>query len=418
MTARFVHQPYTDSSSDLHDFLTGVASDPAFTDVRVAVAWAKRSGIRRIRSCIAAVQDRGGRFEIILGIDEGGGTAQGLRLAWEAADSARVFHDPSGRTFHPKVFLAFGPTRARLFVGSHNLTAGGTYFNYEAGVILELDRSDAGDESVLASVIEYFERLEADAGVCKVLDEALVDTLIRDPRYRIGDEESDRARENAAPGPANDGIASIFEPSLFPKRRDPAAQPATSADGGVVSPAFRVPASGSGPSATLAGEGERPERVIRRWNKQMTKSDCGRPNPNSHTTGALRFTKAQQPIDQAVWPRHRLFGHLPWQPDPRYSGREMVVSQFEVTIHGNAHGLYQLVLKHDGRRESSQNNFTTDLKWALLPPGVRQDMSVDDWISVELREDGSLHLTVTADAPLEGFFDDPIGSVSETSVPN
>lgn len=138
----------------------------------------------------------------------------------------------------------------------------------------------------------------------------------------------------------------------------------------------------------------------------MSRSDCGQPNPPSHTTGALRFTQADQPIDQADWPRGRLFGHLPWQPDPRYLGREMVTAQFDVTIHGTNYGLCQLVLKHDARRESDQNNFTTDLKWAQLPLAVRQQMDVHDWISVERHVDGSLHLAITAAQPTAGFYDD------------
>jgi hypothetical protein len=413
VTAHFVHQPYDDDGADLHDFLTGVAAEEAFTDVRIAVAWVKRSGIQRVRACVDAVQTRGGRVDLTFGIDEGGGTAQGLRLALEIADTAQVFHDPSGRTFHPKVYLASGAERARLLVGSHNLTAGGTYFNYEAGVVLELDRAEAADEEVVADVLEYFERLKSDAAVCKTLDEALLAALLADPRYQIGDEDQGRSREGltrespdggdsvVAPGPSP-----LFGASSNRMRRDPAPSARAASTRGVRSSTTVAPASGGGATPPPVATASQLSRVIRRWNKEMSRSDCGQPNPHSHTTGALRFTQAGQPIDQADWPRHRLFGHLPWQLDPRYPGREMVTAQFNVTIHGTSYGLYQLVLKHDARRESHQNNFTTDLKWAQLPLNVRQLMDVHDWISVERHADGSVHLTVTAAQPTGGFYDD------------
>jgi hypothetical protein len=414
--ARFVQQPYDDDGVDLYDFLTEIAGDDTFTDVRIAVAWVKRSGFQRLRSCFEAIQARGGRIDLVFGIDEGGGTTQGLRLALEIADSARVFHDPSGRTFHPKVYFASGVGHARLLVGSHNLTAGGTYFNYEAGVMLELDRADSNDETVVADVLGYFARIESDSAVCRTLDNALVDALLADPIYRIGDE--DHSRLQGAPEKASGrlgdtvitpGSMPLFGTSAARKRRDPAASTRADSRKGDRSPGTGAPAENGGAAQRTGAIVDRQIPVVRRWNKKMTRSDCGQPNAKSHTTGALRFTKARQPINQAEWPRIRLFGHLPWQDDPRYEGRETVTAQFSVSIHGTDHGVYQLVLKHDARRESAQHNFTTDLKWALLPLGVRKLMKVDDWISVERRADDSLHLTVTAAQPPEGFYDDGTG---------
>lgn len=424
VTARFVRQPF-DDGSDLADFLAAVAADASLVEVKAAVAWVKRSGIRRVRVSLDTIRARGGTVDLTVGIDEGGGTEQGLRLVLEVADSARVFHDPSGRTFHPKVYLACGDQKAQLLVGSHNLTAGGAYFNYEAGVILELDRSNAADEAVVADVQAYFARLKADAAVCKDLDEAMIAALLADPRYRIGDEDHRRTGKIAtapdAPEDDEDGVVEagpqpVFGSAAGKMRRDPAppsttvgkttpAGGAKSATKAVAAATATAPRPTSTPAGTAAVQ---PRRVIRRWNKKMTRSDSGHPRPGSQTTGALRFTQAQQPIDQASWPRQRLFGHLPWQPDARYPGREIVTAQFDMTIHGTHYGVHQLVLKHDARRGAGQANFTTDLKWAQLPRAIRQNMHFDDWVSVERYSDGALHITVTVQAPALGFYDDPI----------
>ncbi len=44
-----------------------------------------------------------------------------------------------------------GRRRARLIVGSGNLTAGGLYSNYELAMCADLDLSAPGDEALLSS---------------------------------------------------------------------------------------------------------------------------------------------------------------------------------------------------------------------------------------------------------------------------
>jgi hypothetical protein len=202
-------------------------------ELDVIVAWAKRSGLSRLQPHLEASRDRGGQARLVVGIDEGGATRQGLELARVLFDSVHVFHDRSGRTFHPKVYLAAGDVSARLLVGSHNATAGGVYFNYEAGVECVLAPPD--DDDLLDSVRDYIVRLNADTDVCKELTDAVLAEMLGNPRYRIGDED---ARRRAAP-PANEpeeldadvdlvdgappaGAApSMFGSSAEPKRTDP-----------------------------------------------------------------------------------------------------------------------------------------------------------------------------------------------------
>ena len=144
---RFVAQPFGDGR-DLRDFIHEVAEEPLLTRLDVVVAWAKRSGLSRLKRDLETIGTRGAETRIIVGIDEGGATRQGLELARALFGTVHVFHDRSGRTFHPKVYLARGDTSARLMVGSHNLTAGGVYFNYEAGLEAELELPD--DAGLLA----------------------------------------------------------------------------------------------------------------------------------------------------------------------------------------------------------------------------------------------------------------------------
>lgn len=70
MPARFVAQPYEDGD-DLNEFLAEVAADQTLMRLQVAVAWAKRSGLSRVRSSLEAVRQRDGVVSVVLGIDEG-----------------------------------------------------------------------------------------------------------------------------------------------------------------------------------------------------------------------------------------------------------------------------------------------------------------------------------------------------------
>jgi hypothetical protein len=93
-------QPFEDDLS-LYRVLELVLADDRFSRLTVVVAWAKESGLRRIRPLLSAFRDRGGTARIILGIDEGGASVEGLRNAISDFDEATVLHDASG-TFHRK----------------------------------------------------------------------------------------------------------------------------------------------------------------------------------------------------------------------------------------------------------------------------------------------------------------------------
>src|SRR5436309_3293255 len=100
MDVQFVSQPFADGY-DLRDFLKTAEDDQNVTELRASVAWAKRSGLTRVQRSLEAIRGRG-RVQLIVGISEGGATRQGLELALELASDVYVFHDPTGRTFHPK----------------------------------------------------------------------------------------------------------------------------------------------------------------------------------------------------------------------------------------------------------------------------------------------------------------------------
>jgi hypothetical protein len=105
----------------------------------------------------------------------------------------------STRIFHPKLYLVRGIERARLVIGSANLTLAGLNNNNEAGMLLDFDLADAADKAVVdeieglfvASVTHYPDH------VVKVRNIADLDDLLA--AGRLIDERDAPCLEDVAP---------------------------------------------------------------------------------------------------------------------------------------------------------------------------------------------------------------------------
>jgi hypothetical protein len=415
---RFSAQPFVDGD-DLKSFINRVRADPGLVNLDVIVAWAKRSGLSRLHDDLAAIRSRAGQTRLIVGIDEGGATKQGLEWARLLFDRVFVFHDRSGRTFHPKVYVASGETSARLLVGSNNATAGGVYFNYEAGLDCELSLPD--DVALLVSVQTYVDRLLAESELCKEVSEEVLAELVGNPRYQVGDENVLRELSGLATPEELDtevdveevsGTAessfSIFGRSEEPKKPDPGASGRVTK-----APAKRTSREKANPAKGLRGKGtgsfeDVPEALVqKRWFKQLSRSDAQHPpRAGSKVTGALRMSKANHPIDWRTYFRREFFSGLKW--DSELSRNHMSVEYarvpFYVLIDGQAIGEYECRIDHAPHREQDQSNVPTDLKWGPLMPVIRATDYTGDYVIIERLNDGSYRLEITPNDPGQGAF--------------
>lgn len=130
--------------------------DAAFNELFIIVAYAKSGPLLRLKSRLERWHNSGKTAHIILGIDQQGTSIEALELSLELFDSIYITQNV-GITFHPKIYLFKGTEQARSFVGSNNLTVGGTEKNFETSVHIEMGLPD--DKSVLAEITASWNEL-------------------------------------------------------------------------------------------------------------------------------------------------------------------------------------------------------------------------------------------------------------------
>lgn len=179
MPVQFLGQPF-DVSHQIGTRLREALADDTMTRFWLATAWAKRSGLSRLWAAVSAFRDRGGDIEAIVGIDEGGATKEGLEACLQLFDRTWILKDKSGRTFHPKLYVVENDVRARVIVGSGNLTRGGLFTNFEAAVLLDAFADVEADWQLRDAVRDYYDRLLGLDGAIKPLDAELIEQLVAD----------------------------------------------------------------------------------------------------------------------------------------------------------------------------------------------------------------------------------------------
>jgi hypothetical protein len=87
-----------------------------------------------------------------------------------------------------------------------------------------------------------------------------------------------------------------------------------------------------------------------------------------NASGVLRLTQSDYGIDQTVYFRNSVFGHLNWYTVDQ---KEMASAIFNLETNGQNHGNFTLDLSHKPSWESDQNNYTTGLHWGHATNHIR-----------------------------------------------
>ncbi|GAA5496832.1 hypothetical protein Rhal01_03019 [Rubritalea halochordaticola] len=120
----------------LEDLKSSLKSDE-FNEFTVIVAYAKSGPLLRLEEHLENWKKDGGKSRIIIGVDQQGTSIEAVELSLSNFDEVYITQEKS-ITFHPKIYAFKGNKKATAFIGSNNLTVGGTEMNFEAAIELQL----------------------------------------------------------------------------------------------------------------------------------------------------------------------------------------------------------------------------------------------------------------------------------------
>jgi hypothetical protein len=388
---KFVGQPYRHWPCGA-SFIAEALADPTVTRLVILTAWVRKSGIGLIEPRLRELRERGGRVELYAGVDLKGTSIQGLELAQSAATSVKVVHDPEGRTFHPKVYLATGGKTGYALVGSNNLTAGGMAYNYEGAV--QLSFPSASNSEFISALDLLLRRLDEDTAICKRLSPVLKRRLIAegwladevDDRHYRDEDRTKRHRKGAG------GLPSLFGKSRFAKR-------------------FAPPPLGGGRESekgAVRGRGERRAAGVSRplvdvpdsWWKRLGRGDAQRP-PQGNLTHLVRLTDVPEGVgNRARYFRSVFFRTEIWERRRDSEGNRLEVATVKVkaSIAGKDVGEREIEIDY-GKHRDDRGRATTVLHWGeLLPEVLAQDLT-GHFLLIE-RGQGSYVLSITPEKPV------------------
>lgn len=113
-------------------------------------AFAKNSGVLRLKPTIEQFKQNGGHVEAFIGVDAHGTSYEALLNLFELCDELYIIHSESSTTtFHSKVYMLINNENCVwMSVGSNNLTGGGLWSNFESAVYFNTTVEDEGVVSV------------------------------------------------------------------------------------------------------------------------------------------------------------------------------------------------------------------------------------------------------------------------------
>ena len=133
---QMINQP---TNGQLGTILQNKLSEETYNYFVIVSAFAKNSGVLRMKKHIQAFREIGGKVDAFIGIDAHGTSYEALCNLLPIIDNLYIIHDNNPAiTFHSKVYyLTDQKTSDWIAIGSNNLTGGGLWTNHECATIVE-----------------------------------------------------------------------------------------------------------------------------------------------------------------------------------------------------------------------------------------------------------------------------------------
>lgn len=109
-----------------------------YSSLTIFSAFAKNSGVLRLKSSLEKFKKNTGYIKAFIGIDLDGTSYEALLNLFSLCDELYVIHSENmSTTYHSKIYLLENTTCAWCAIGSNNLTGGGLWTNFESASIQE-----------------------------------------------------------------------------------------------------------------------------------------------------------------------------------------------------------------------------------------------------------------------------------------
>lgn len=340
---------------------------PGINRVVLSVAFVSEGGVQQIEDQLKA---HAPHVTVLAGIRNDITSHQGLVRLHGIIGSKLYTVDTGSRNvlFHPKLYLVCGAARARLVVGSANLTLGGLNNNIEAGMMLDFDLADATDKAVVDGIESQLAALPRDypshvvkVGAAAELDEMLANGRLVDEMAAPPPRPTTSA---GAAGGAGDTVPRI-KLKVIPLRRPLTRARATPKKAKASKSASPARPGVSAPAPAPAMVGVEFELV---WeSKPLTRRDLTIPNAaGTHATGSVNLDKGLLPdaVDHRHYFRDDVFPNLAWTT--RSKTVDEAFAKFQLVLKGISYGEFDLAIRHTTSTTSEaykQRNAMTRLSW-------------------------------------------------------
>lgn len=304
---------------------------------------------------------------MVIGLSQGGATEEGLLASLELASTSHVVFDPTGRTFHPKIYILDGENESTIVVGSQNLTAGGMFTNYEAGIAMTGRPSKDSDfKTIHDETLKFVRAIVEDEGISRRLTPELLQRILVSGEVEIGSEN----RSESSHSTRKASEERIFGRSSSSLRRAPKlpakALSITYADRPDEGPRPWAPQPLDSVHVAAGAEDY--------WWKKLPAADALRLS-GAHPTGHLALTKAGFNVSQGTYFRDDLFGSAEWIPSDSSNGaREHAFVSFSIDGLGHQHRRELLRIDHTPQWDSDQGNRATSIRWGNLVSTLRHEI--------------------------------------------
>lgn len=176
-SVQLINQPL---GGQIGNYLQSCLESSKFNKLIIVVAFAKNSGVLRLKKAFETFRKSGAEIEAYVGIDLDGTSYEALISLLKIANKLTVVHLESGQTFHPKIYSFSSEDECVLIVGSNNLTSGGLWTNIETSMVFT-EGGDTEASEVQKDLNSFIEQLENTSDICfEIKDEQDVDALLNE----------------------------------------------------------------------------------------------------------------------------------------------------------------------------------------------------------------------------------------------